>query len=87
MIIDARNRTGLNFLIETHSENLIERLQFLASTGKIDKKDIVIYRIDNLCDGAPQLREVKSTDDLNLDDRGEDVSAMELFRLKKINKN
>ena len=87
MIIDARNRTGLNFLIETHSEHLIERLQCLASTGKIDKKDLAIYRIDNLCDGAPQLREVKSMDDLNLDDRGEDVSAMELFRLKKINKN
>jgi predicted ATPase len=87
MIIDARNRTGLNFLIETHSEHLIERLQCLASTGKINKKDLAIYRIDNLCDGAPQLREVNSMDDLNPDDPGEDVSAMELFRLKKFNKN
>lgn len=91
MLVDAGKQKGLHFLIETHSVQLVERLQYLASKGKIRRDDLIIYSIGTGCSGEPLPREVKSADqpDFSLGRAfpDEDASAMELFRLKKINNN
>lgn len=94
MFVDARQRLGLHFLIETHSEYLINKVQYLVATGKLDRNDVVIYYFDQKQSyQAPAL-------EITLDDKGnlsreipsgfldeEDLRALGMFRLKKISKN
>ncbi|MGB2519094.1 AAA family ATPase [Shewanella algae] len=42
---------GRNFIIETHSEYLINRLRLLVAKGKLSQDDVSIIYIDNGCDG------------------------------------
>jgi predicted ATPase len=55
--------TNSRFLIETHSEYLIRKLQYLVAKGEFNPEDIVIYYIDDpdpakRASGSPQVREI-----------------------------
>lgn len=41
-----------NFIIETHSENLLLRLKKLVRTGKLDKDKLSIIYVDKTCEGS-----------------------------------
>lgn len=63
IFVDINKRTKNNFLIETHSEYFIRKLQYLVAKGECDPDDVVIYYIDNpdpeqRAPGAPQVREI-----------------------------
>lgn len=46
MFVDAYQIYKSSFIIETHSEYLIRKLQYLVAKGKISKDDIAIYYFD-----------------------------------------
>jgi predicted ATPase len=46
MFVDAYQIYKTSFIIETHSEYLIRKLQYLVAKGKISKDDISIYYFD-----------------------------------------
>ncbi|WP_052592170.1 AAA family ATPase [Aureispira sp. CCB-QB1] len=48
MITDAINRFEVNFIIETHSEYFIRKLQFLTAKGDIKDTDTALYYIHDL---------------------------------------
>lgn len=54
LFIDAHEKLGLNFIIETHSEYLIRKLQYLTAKKTIKPDDTVIYYIGN---PNPSMRE------------------------------
>lgn len=61
--VDATNNLNKSFLIETHSEYFIRKLQFLIAKGECKPEDVVIYYIDDPDpskreEGAPQVREI-----------------------------
>lgn len=61
--VDATNNLNKSFLIETHSEYLIRKLQFLIAKGECDPEDVIIYYIDDpdpkkRQPNAPQVREI-----------------------------
>src|SRR5512133_3727083 len=98
MFADAAHRLGLNFIIETHSEYLINKLQYLVATGSLDKNDIVINHLDNntrqVQNGYPAIREILIDEKGNLSEDipqglldDEDRRAVGLFRLKKVGRN
>ncbi|HEX2920513.1 MAG TPA: AAA family ATPase [Bacteroidales bacterium] len=93
MFIDAKNRMGLNFIIETHSEYIINKIQYLVSIGKLSKNDVMVYYFDK--EGS----ELRITE-IMMDEKGnlskeipgafideEDWRSVGLFKLKKIGKN
>jgi len=45
LFIDAYDTFGINFIIETHSEYLIRKLQVLTATGQIKPEETVIHYI------------------------------------------
>jgi predicted ATPase len=47
MFIDAHLQFGINFIIETHSEYLIRKLQVLTATGQLMPSESVIHYIGN----------------------------------------
>lgn len=61
-----------NFIIETHSEYLINRFRLLVAKGKLSKSDISILYIDNGSDG-PIINEV------TIDSHGALINAPESF--------
>ncbi|HOD54840.1 MAG TPA: DUF3696 domain-containing protein [Candidatus Cloacimonadota bacterium] len=46
LFVDSKNVFDKRFIIETHSEYLIRKLQYLVLKGKISKDDIAIYYFD-----------------------------------------
>ena len=46
LFIDAAWKFGHQFLIETHSEYLVRKLQFFIASGKIKAEDVQIYYFD-----------------------------------------
>lgn len=95
MFADARKKFNLNFIIETHSEYVINKLQYLVATGKLNKDDVVIYYLDSRCQNAsPRIVEIGMDDKGNLskDIPGafldeDDRRALGLFRLRRVSKN
>lgn len=92
MLVDANHQLGLHFIIETHSEYIINKFQYLVASGKIDREDVVIYNFNN--------NEMAPVTEITIDQNGnlsreipssfideEDRRAMGLFRLKRISKN
>jgi len=87
----------VQFFIETHSEYLIRKLQFLTAKKEIKPEDSVIYYFnhpDEVAKGADQVKEIKILDDGSLSDNfgpGFFDEAMnlkfELLRLKNPTKN
>ena len=57
-------RYGNQFIIETHSENLILRLQKLIRMGKLKKEDVAVIYCDKTPDGTVAM-------ELRLNDKGE----------------
>ena len=43
MIVDAYKKFGIRFILETHSEYLIRKLQYLTAKKKIKTTDTIIY--------------------------------------------
>ena len=99
MFVDAKNNLGQHFIIETHSEYIIRKLQYLVAKKLIDKNDIIIYYVDNPDEkkrdpGSPQLFKIKIDESGSLSKefgRGfmdeADNLAIDLFNLTRINKN
>jgi AAA15 family ATPase/GTPase len=93
MFVDAREEFGYHFLIETYSEYLIRKLQFLVSAGQIDRNDVVIYYFDSgNCEGGDQkIREISICSDGSLSEEfGPGFlyeNHVEILKLKKVNKN
>jgi predicted ATPase len=93
MFIDARKETGCDLLIDTCSEYLIRKLQYLVETGELDKNDIVIYYLDaNRCKGGETtIREITVGDDGELSQPfGSGFlfeDEIEMMKLKKVNRN
>jgi predicted ATPase len=54
LFVDAQKTFGISFIIETHSEYLIRKLQYLTAKGDIKTEDTVVYYIGN---PDPQKRE------------------------------
>jgi len=47
LFTDAYKTLGLSFILETHSEYLIRKLQYLTATGTIKTDDTILYYIGN----------------------------------------
>lgn len=63
LFLDAHLYLNKKFIIETHSEYLIRKLQFLIAKGECKPEDVIIYYIDDPDpskreEGAPQVREI-----------------------------
>lgn len=72
MFIDAKNILKVNIIIETHSEYLIRKLQYLTAKNEITTEDTIIHYVDysdprkreNITD--PQIRTIRIQDDGSL---------------------
>ena len=83
----------LQFIIETHSEYMIRKFQYLVAKGELKKEDVVIYYFNdpnNVPKGEKQVKKIEIQEDGSLsDDFGAgffDEAAnweLELLRLKK----
>lgn len=63
LFVDAYHTFNIEFIIETHSEYFIRKLQFLTAKGDIETKDTVLYYLANSDDkkrgvGEEQLRRI-----------------------------
>lgn len=47
LFIDAYKTFEINFIVETHSEYLIRKLQFLTASGEVNTEDAILYYIGN----------------------------------------
>ncbi|NLR89929.1 MULTISPECIES: AAA family ATPase [Flammeovirga] len=94
LIIDASYRYQTNFLIETHSEYLIRKLQYWTAKRKItpyESKIYYLYNPERVPEGKPQVQLLNIMKDGELDNEfGEgffdeaDNIAIELFHLKQM---
>lgn len=93
----SRNYMPGQLIIETHSEYLIRKLQYLVAKKTINPDDISLYYIhrkDKMPPKAKQIQRMQFTKDGSLDhsfgpgffDEADNL-AIELFNLKQINKN
>lgn len=96
MFIDASRRFNIQFILETHSEYLIRKLQYLTAQKKISTKDSAIYYFhhpEKVPKGEKQVKKIDIQEDGSLsDDFGPgffdeaDNLALELFKYSKSNK-
>ncbi|HEX2970202.1 MAG TPA: AAA family ATPase [Bacteroidales bacterium] len=91
---DAYKRYGLHFIIETHSDYIINKLQYLVAAGKMNHNDIVIYYLDTSSGGSPKIIEITADKNGNLSHDipealldEDDRRAAGLFRLRKVSRN
>lgn len=73
---------GKQFIIETHSEHIVRRVQTLVATGKITSKEIAIYYIEEGKKGT-HIRELPITDEGVLENLPQgffEHSTREVFR-------
>jgi predicted ATPase len=64
LLVEAKKRYNINFIIETHSEYFIRRLQYLTAKQELHKDDSVIYYFNNpnnLVDEQEQIFEINIT--------------------------
>jgi len=59
LFVDANKTFGLNFIVETHSEYIIRKLQILTAEKKITPDDTVIYYIGNPEKNEGQIKKIK----------------------------
>ncbi len=72
MLSDASSELGVNFLVETHSEYLIRKFQYMVATKKIDPEHIVIYYIyppNQIPEGRKQVEKIRIKPDGLLDNQ------------------
>ena len=55
LLVETAKKRKLQFLIETHSEHLFRRLQFLVADQQISKEDCRLYFIERDAEGDPRL--------------------------------
>jgi predicted ATPase len=70
MFVDASKRFNVQFFIETHSEYLVRRLQYLTAKNEIKPEDSVIYYFnhpDEVAKGAEQVKELHIREDGMMD--------------------
>ena len=92
MFVDAQRTFNHQFIIETHSEYMIRKFQYLVAKGKMKKEDIVIYYFNdpnNIPAGEKQVKKIEILEDGSLsDDFGSgfldeaDNLAINLFNLQ-----
>ncbi|MCO5238659.1 MAG: DUF3696 domain-containing protein [Chitinophagaceae bacterium] len=97
MFMDAVKTFNIRFVIETHSEYLIRKLQYLTGKGDIKPEQTVIYYFyppTEVPAGEKQVKKINIKEDGSLtDDFGTgffdeaDNIALELFLLKQSQKN
>jgi len=97
LLIDAYNEFGLKFIIETHSEYLIRKLQYWVAKKTIKADDLRIYYLyhpDNLPHGAKQVEQIEIDEFGNLTQEfgagffDEAINwKFELLRLKNAQRN
>lgn len=56
LFIDAHKTFGIRFIIETHSEYLIRKLQYLTAKGILRPEDSLIHYLDH---SGPQIRKIR----------------------------
>jgi len=94
LFADAKNEFGVDFIIETHSEYLIRKLQYLTAKNKIKPEDSIIYYFNNpdkvLPKDEKQIKGLRVLEDGSLtDDFGTgfldeaDGIALKLYRLQR----
>lgn len=93
LFLDAKEKFNHQFIIETHSEYMIRKFQYLVAKGKMKPEDIVIYYLhdpNDIPEGEKQVKKIEILPDGSLsDDFGPgffDEAAnweLELLRLKK----
>ncbi len=99
LFIDAQKQFGHQFIIETHSEYMIRKFQYLVAKGEMKPEDVVIYYLDDpdpekRAKGAKQVSKITIESDGSLsDDFGSgffdeaDNLAIQLFQLRKSQRN
>ena len=61
MLVDLQKTFNVNLIIETHSEYLIRKLQYLTATNEIKPDDAVIYYFNNpkkVPEGEEQIKKI-----------------------------
>ena len=97
MFIDAAKMLDIQFVIETHSEYLIRKMQYLTAKKEVDPTDTVIYYFhdpNNVPSGEPQVKKIEILEDGSLSsDFGTGFFdeatnwKFELMRMKNAQKN
>jgi predicted ATPase len=97
MFLDAQKTFNQQFIIETHSEYMVRKFQYLVAKGEMKKEDIVIYYFNdpnNIPAGEPQIKKIEILEDGSLsDDFGSGFFdeatnwKFELLQLRKAQKN
>jgi predicted ATPase len=92
-LLDASKRFNIQFIIETHSEYLIRKLQYLVATKETYPKDIALYYFndpENIPQGEEQVKKIEFLEDGNLSDNfgngffnEADNLAIDLFNLNR----
>lgn len=95
--VAASKQFHIQFIIETHSEYLIRKLQYLTAKGQISADDTVIYYIyppEQISQGEDQVKKINIQEDGSLtDDFGTgffdeaDKIAMSIWNMNKAQKN
>ena len=71
MVIDANQKFNIQFIIETHSEYLIRKLQYLTAKKEIKPNDTKIYYFhdpENIPKGQKHVKEINILEDGSLSD-------------------
>ncbi len=71
LIVEASTKYNIQFLIETHSEYLIRKLQYLVAKKECKPEDINLYYFthpDNLEKGEEQVRKIEVREDGSMSD-------------------
>jgi hypothetical protein len=97
LFMDAYTNYNIRFIIETHSEYLIRKLQYHVAKSNIDANDISLYYLNNpdknkRIQGIPQIQNIKLKNDGTLSEAfgngffdEADNLAMELLYIKTQN--
>ena len=66
LLVDHQKRFSINYLVETHSEYMIRKLQYLRANKSISKEDLCIYYFNSdevVSDEEPKVKEIIVRDD------------------------
>jgi AAA15 family ATPase/GTPase len=91
-ILDAVQKLGVHFIIETHSPYLIDKLKLLIRTEKMDSSSLLVYKLEN-SEGSVRINELGPDDYSDFifgnydSEAGKNISAIESLKLRKINLN
>lgn len=69
LFVEAKNKFKINFIIETHSEYLIRKLQYLTAKNDINTEDVVIYYFNadkHVTTQEPKIKKIEIRENGNL---------------------